>query len=80
MLIIVNGTPSSGKTSASREFIEIIDDLFVYASYDNFKEMLPQKYSSINPSDGFYVKKYSTNLSTVKLVRTFRQYSLSYLI
>ena len=60
MLIIVNGTPSSGKTSASREFIEIIDDLFVYASYDNFKEMLPQKYSSINPSDGFYVKKYSS--------------------
>mgnify|MGYP000451088703 CR=1 FL=1 len=58
MLIIINGCPSSGKTSASKEFIETSDDLFLYQSYDSFMETLPSKYFSTSPNEGFYAKEY----------------------
>jgi len=59
MLIIINGAPSAGKTSAAKEFIRIFDKkLFLYASYDDLLLMLPRRYFSTYPNDGFYVKNY----------------------
>lgn len=59
MLVIINGVPSAGKTSAAKEFIRIFDEkLFLYESYDNALLMLPPRHFSINPNDGFYIKNY----------------------